>query len=236
MRHATPMTLIRGAARPLLTAGALLLAAATVQAAPVSGMGTWETTLHARDLDGDGNTDAFYDSVLDISWLARQNPDYARYCDHAAYLAASSFFGIDGWRLPMAASLAYPCPVGICGYNVQTSDNELAHLFHVTLGNLSNPTGGALVNSGDFPDLNPTGEYWQDGSDALAEMSFAGRFVVRAGIQVVGNMTSGASALYVHDGDVGARVAEVPEPSTALLAAGALGAWWCVRRRRQSAI
>lgn len=230
----TSTSLMRRATRQLLAAGTLLLSVATVQAAPVSGMGTWETTLHARDLDGDGSTDAFYDSVLDISWLARQNPDYARYDDHAAYLAASSFFGIDGWRLPMAASLAYPCPEGICGVNVQTSGNELAHLFYVTLGNLFDADGAALVNSGDFADLNPFGQYWQDGPNALADMSFAGVFYMMWGLQTIRNMANGASALYVHDGDVGALVAEVPEPSTALLAAGALGAWWWVRRRRPS--
>lgn len=235
MRQVSPRSFLRRAAQRLLATGALLLSAATLQAAPVAGMGTWESTLHARDLDGNGSADAFYDSVLGISWMARHNRDFARYDEHAALLAASSFFGIAGWRLPFAASIGFPCPAGVCGRNVQTGDNELAHLFHITLGNVSNDTGGALVNSGEFLDLNPDGLYWQDGPVALSAASRAGRFLMSIGTQSTQPMNAAASALYVHDGDVGALVAEVPEPSSALLTAGALGAWWCVRRRRPSA-
>jgi hypothetical protein len=53
-----------------LLASAALAAAGLVAAAPVAGAGTWETTLQARDLDGDGGADAYYDTTLDISWLA----------------------------------------------------------------------------------------------------------------------------------------------------------------------
>ena len=54
----------------------------TAQAAPVSGQGTWQTTLLPRDLTGDGVVDAYYDTVLDITWLADAN------------LAASNTFGL----------------------------------------------------------------------------------------------------------------------------------------------
>jgi len=38
---------------------------------PVSGQGTWETTLQGRDLDGNNLTaEACYDTALDITWLA----------------------------------------------------------------------------------------------------------------------------------------------------------------------
>ena len=40
----------------------------------VSGQGTWETTLQGRDLDGNAATfEAYYDTVLDITWLADAN-------------------------------------------------------------------------------------------------------------------------------------------------------------------
>jgi hypothetical protein len=53
----------------------------------VSGQGTWETTLEARDLDGDISTiEAYYDTVLHITWLADAN------------LAKSNTFGVDGIR------------------------------------------------------------------------------------------------------------------------------------------
>jgi hypothetical protein len=41
--------------------------------APIAGVGTWESTLSARDLDGDGRTDAFFDSRLNTTWLADAN-------------------------------------------------------------------------------------------------------------------------------------------------------------------
>src|SRR3989344_2551084 len=43
-------------------------------AAPVSGQGTWETTLQGRDLDGNLSTaEAYYDTALNITWLADAN-------------------------------------------------------------------------------------------------------------------------------------------------------------------
>jgi hypothetical protein len=45
-----------------------------VHAIGVSGQGTWETTLQARDLDGNTSTiEAYYDTDLDITWLANAN-------------------------------------------------------------------------------------------------------------------------------------------------------------------
>lgn len=54
---------------------AVVVTAHSVQAGPVAGQGTWETTLQQRDLDGNGVTDAYYDTALGITWL--QNANYA---------------------------------------------------------------------------------------------------------------------------------------------------------------
>ena len=45
----------------------------TAQAAPVSGQGTWETTLEGRleTAPGSGVFLAYYDTVLDITWAAK---------------------------------------------------------------------------------------------------------------------------------------------------------------------
>ena len=52
----------------------MLTSITTAQAAPVSGQGTWETTLQGRDLDGDLSTaEAYYDITLDVTWLADAN-------------------------------------------------------------------------------------------------------------------------------------------------------------------
>ena len=50
-----------------------LACSAVAQALPVLGQGTWETTLQARDLNGDSVTDAYYDTSLNITWLANAN-------------------------------------------------------------------------------------------------------------------------------------------------------------------
>jgi len=43
----------------------------TANAVPVSGQGTWETTLQGRDLDGNNLTaEAYQDTALNITWLA----------------------------------------------------------------------------------------------------------------------------------------------------------------------
>ena len=62
---------------------AITMISMSAQAVGVSGQGTWETTLQGRDLDGNAATfEAYYDTVLDITWLADAN------------LAASNTFGL----------------------------------------------------------------------------------------------------------------------------------------------
>lgn len=134
-----------------------------VQAAPVIGQGTWQTTLLPRDLDSDGITDAFYDTVLGVSWLADANalagtlydgvftPDDGRTewglaRDWAAGLQVG---GVSGWRLPGLVDTNDPgCNIDLgdhsdCGYHVLTRSadgrtvySEFAHLYYATLGNL----------------------------------------------------------------------------------------------------
>lgn len=57
----------------------------SAEAVPISGQGTWETTLQARDADGIvATTEAWYDTALNITWLANAN------------LAATNTFGVAG--------------------------------------------------------------------------------------------------------------------------------------------
>ena len=64
------------------------------------GQGTWETTLLPRDLTGDSVADVYYDTVLDVTWLADAN------------LAASETFG-----LPYGADLGdHPADAGAAAY------------------------------------------------------------------------------------------------------------------------
>ncbi|MGE5453431.1 MAG: hypothetical protein ACM3VZ_16500 [Acidobacteriota bacterium] len=125
------------------------------QAAPVAGQGSWESTLMARDLNGDGVADAYYDTQLNISWLADVmflqpgGPPYVGYKWNTAMTRASQLdvYGIKGWRLP---TVTFSGPDG--SFASQFANNgstdqgtartgvgwgqrsELGHLFYVTLG------------------------------------------------------------------------------------------------------
>jgi hypothetical protein len=82
-------------------------------AVPVSGQGTWETTLQARDLDGNGQTDAFYDTKLDITWLRNASLSGAMNWSNAMSWASSlDFGGHSDWRLPsmVDAGQSMTCP------------------------------------------------------------------------------------------------------------------------------
>lgn len=132
----------------------------------VSGMGTWERTLQPRDLDNDGDLDAVYDRLLNITWLTAA--DLTRqptsplgpttWINAENWAASLSVGGFDDWRLPALRSDSQSCdnnPLcsrfqgGRCGFDpycrwmpeLYDSDgvvySELAHLFYVTLGNFS---------------------------------------------------------------------------------------------------
>jgi hypothetical protein len=70
-------------------------------AAPISGQGTWETTLQARDINGDTVIDAYWDSALNLTWLANWNANGLMDWDAAVAWAGSlDVHGVTGWRLP----------------------------------------------------------------------------------------------------------------------------------------
>lgn len=103
-----------------LLLGGLLIVPLLGQAMPIAGQGTWEETLLGRDLTGDGNADAFYDTVLDITWLADANlagtetfgvdsidadgtMTWFTANDWIAAMNDASHLGFDDWRLPLLA-------------------------------------------------------------------------------------------------------------------------------------
>lgn len=152
----------------------LLAVVGTAQAGPIAGHGTWESTLKARDINGkavalgDASTAFFYDTALNITWLADMN--HAKTSGHdadgimdwsssVAWADNLSVGGFTDWRLPtMVDTGTAGCNFSFdggsdCGYNVQTKDgstvySEMAHLYYTTLGNLALcAPGGNTPNS-----------------------------------------------------------------------------------------
>jgi hypothetical protein len=98
--------------------------------------------------------DAYYDTQLNITWLANFNTNAANgngglmdWNTANTWATTTSFFGLSGWRLPTVNDTGTPgCDFAYsgtdCGWNVQTSagntvNSEMAHLYYVTLGNLA---------------------------------------------------------------------------------------------------
>jgi hypothetical protein len=138
--------------------------------------GSAQAALQGRDLNGSaGSFEAYYDTVLDITWLADAN--YAKTSGYdadglmtwpnattwAANLSITDTINnilYDNWRLPSAdpvngTSLNINYSVNGStdyGYNITSPQSEMAHLFYVTLGNPGDvtPTGvyrGCYVNA-----------------------------------------------------------------------------------------
>ncbi len=144
--------------------------------------------LLARDLNGSpGSIEAYYDTTLDITWLANANlaltnnfgvsginaqgrMEWATAVAWVAAMNSANYLGISSWRLPAMYDIGNDgCTVnslvsysgGDCGYNtVSTGPQaaELASLFYDTLGNFAAYTpAGALCTT--YPNPCPR---WQN--------------------------------------------------------------------------
>lgn len=163
------------------------LAAGGAAAAPVYGQGTWETTLQARDLDGNAanGPEAFYDTTLNVTWLREGsrrsgNPGFYDWSG-AKNWAEFDWYGLTGWRLPAIIDtgalgcgfIEFSRAGGTdCGYNVLTKSgnlsqyesgqsifSELAHLFYITLGNVAMYAPGTGIGPQDNFGLGNTGSF-----------------------------------------------------------------------------
>jgi hypothetical protein len=228
-------------------------------AGPISGQGTWETTLLGRDINGnavaqnDASAVFFYDTDLDITWLRDMNAGAGSIYDNgfsttdgrmtwdnavawAGNLTVGSF---GGWRLPTITDIGNDgCNFAYsgtdCGYNVDTGDSELAHLFYETLGNLAycttdgscNQPGYGLTNTAEF--LNMQSYVYWSGTEYAPSPSGAWIFDTDSGFQRFAVKVFDLYAVAVRPGDV---VADVPEPGSLAILLTGLAAL-SVRRRR----
>jgi hypothetical protein len=227
----------------LLAAVAALATSHVALADPISGQGTWETTLQARDFDGDQVTDAYYDTALNITWLATANAGTTlNWADANSWAANLVVGGVTDWRLPSTIDVGndgcsyMPGGGGAdCGFQPNAASSELAHMYYVTLGNTGSPndqgspndSSWGLHNTGSFLDMRQN-VYWSNtiyGPDPTAAWGFSNYF----GYQAPYEAGYGARAWAVADGDV---MAAVPEPSTYALMLVGLAAVGLVGRRR----
>jgi hypothetical protein len=140
-------------------------------AGPIGGQGTWETTLQARDLDGDGTVDAWFDSTLNITWL--ENASLSNFDDmggvsgihpygnmnwntsiaYVGKMISSAYLGQTGWRLPKHVDIGNDgCASGLtngggdCSWNPDPGTGEMAHMYQFTLANTTpvDPVTGAM--------------------------------------------------------------------------------------------
>ena len=216
-------------------------------------------TLIVNGVDSNGYQ-LIYDTGPNITWY-----DYSEQFSEAGWNAAVSWAaalnvgGTTGWRLP------HVLPVNGSTYNYNWSSNgstdlgqnisapssaypgstgsEMAYLFAVDLGNLSNvDTNGnpqpdyGLVNTGPFKNLLPDG-YWS-GTYAPAPLSGTFTYAFQVGQQTMSNTNSwGAYAMAVHDGDVLADGEVLPDgpptpiPGAILLFVPGLVGLAAIRRR-----
>jgi hypothetical protein len=203
-----------------------------------------------------------YDSTLNITWLKDWNlPRTTGYSGAgvwaAGYMTWSAAVtwadnltvgGYTDWRLPTMIDTGTPgCNqsfVGTdCGYNVQTASgstvySELAHLYHVTLGNISpcNPststvnncvaqTGAGPVRTGPFTNV-VNAAYWT-GLEYIQPAN-AWNFGMD-GWQTFDAKNGPRNVVAVRNGDV---LSAVPEAQTwALMALGLVAVAAVVKRR-----
>jgi hypothetical protein len=238
-----------------LIAAILSLMAVSAQSAGVSGQGTWETTLLARDVNNDSLIDAYYDTVLDITWLA--DAGYAQTSEYDAdnrmtwdeaqswigTLNSSSHLGVNDWRLPQVwDSGSDGCNFSYggtdCGWNADTSTGEMASLFYDTLGNLSvydtegnfPQEGYGLTNSGPFSNI-PSFYTWTD-TESVANSGEAWYFHLGLGTQNDTDKTLERATWAVRSGDIGASI--VPIPAAVWLFGSGLGLLGFLRCRQLS--
>ena len=124
--------------------------------------GPAQAVLQARDLTGDSVTDAYYDTDLNITWLANANANVnagngvsgLMTWSQANTWAGNLIVGADNdWRLPSTTPGGDGSEIWTnggtnCGYNVDPGMSEMAHLFHVTFGYLSLLDSSGALRSG----------------------------------------------------------------------------------------
>ncbi len=201
-----------------------------------------QAALSGRDLDGNAATfEAYYDSDLNISWLADAGLSGALKGYAAeAWAANLSVNGVTGWRLPTTLFPDFTCS-DIRSYftgGSNCSGGEMGHLYqieNISLGTpgpftgITNASNGAYWSSTRFPAPETDGAYlfYFANGGQTGDWAEPGRFSD-------GQLMS-YYAWAVHDGDVG-LVSGVPEPETYALMLAGLGLVGAAAARRKRSV
>ncbi len=199
-----------------------------------------------------------YDDVLDITWLLDanyaatsgfDNDGLMNWQDSVAWADSLSFGGYDDWRLP-TVNISGGCVrandgTADCGYNPNTANSELSHMYFNNLGNIARvapdgsfPTPGYENVNSSFVDANTgltytfenyiRGGYWTDTAYDPAPTFRSWAFFSNLGYQDQSQQANLRYAWAVRDGDVASKLqptvtTPVPTPtSLGLLAFGLL--------------
>jgi hypothetical protein len=200
--------------------------------------------LQGRNLDANPATfEAYYDTVLNITWLAdadiantrgETNAGRKSWADALNYTAALNVNGITGWRLPKVLPRDGSTVYNTTFTNNGSSDrgyansgvgwgtkSELGHLFYVTLAN----SALSLTNTAPFANL-AANDYWT--AQALSGQTFF--FNTGIGLQDLASPAFNYKSWAVRDGDISAPI---PEPETYALMLLGLAATAVMARRRR---
>lgn len=204
---------------------------------------------------------AYYDTVLDITWLADAN--YAQTSGYDAdglmiwdaaqtwigTLNTASYLGASNWRLPTVTDTGTSgCDFAYtgtdCGYNVDLSTGEMARMFYSTLGNTAGfdtsgvATGGPCLIGPNYcltntgPFSNLQPDYYWSGTEYAPAAGNAWDFYFGEGHQDGNDKSNGFYAWAVRPGDI----ALVPAPPAVwLLGTGVVGLLGRSLRRRSAA-
>ena len=206
-----------------MSARTTLMVSTLIAASLVTGAA--HAALEGRDLNGSaGSFEAYYDTVLDITWLADGNANGLMNWAAANTWAANLSFidGIntyDNWRLPSTLQPDATCgnQYGGVSFAFGCNGSEMGRLFYSELGGVAGQSITLTHNANYNLFSNVLADYYWSGTEYAPNTIFAWGITFNDGFQGANYKYDGFYALAVSPGDVAA----VPEADTrAMLLAG----------------